>query len=808
MSTQTKTYYVCDVSKEPEHIVKEPATNYPYKLDPFQTHAIAAIDQGHNVLVTAKTGSGKTLVGEYSIAHCLKKGQRVFYTTPIKSLSNQKFYDLKQMYPGIGQVGIMTGDIKFCPDASIVIMTTEILRNLLYKQGTATQHIGLTASLSIDNLGAVIFDECHYINDKDRGKIWEETMILLPHSVSLILLSATLDSPHYFAEWLGHLRNRPCALIETQYRVVPLIHNVLSGKTSHVLMDAKENFYPKVYKDWLVSREKRVKDSEDYKASVHKAREGGHQGRVEGKVKVTSFIHQLNETVELLHEKELLPALVFVFSRKDCEKYAEKIEHQLLDSSDSCLADRIFEFHLRHHKKSLETMAQYNSLKRQIIRGIAFHHSGIVPVLKEVLEILFSKGLIKLLFCTETFAVGINMPTKTVLFLGLTKYDTDCEGQRLLRTDEYIQMAGRAGRRGKDTVGHVYYLPEREPPSVEEIQKIMKGGKPRVQSRMEFGYDFLLKTFHSGNLKWKSLVEKSYWYRQWEQNQESIRKEIELLTKKLNESTLTQQDRIELENKKEIETTIKTTQNAKRRDAQKLLETWKNTHVGPKWSKAEELYKTDSQTMKEKKELENIYTTNMNYTNAIERRIKFLETIEFLSDTTLTSKGIAATEFNEGHPILCTELAFRKTLDNLTAEEIVTVLSCFITESKKEDEPSLDSLNIPTHLRNIFYTIGDMSYEFSKKETSMSTTFWDLSTTWIEPAWRWIQGESAMQIINDYQFFEGNFVRAMLRLNNLVDEWNGVSTLLENIEMLDKMRNIQNVLVREFLVPDSLYLHL
>jgi superfamily II RNA helicase len=787
----------------------EKAKTFQYELDPFQKHCVCAIENGENVLCCAKTGSGKSEIGMYQIAQCLKKGERVFYTTPIKSLSNQKFYDLKQMYPRLGQVGIMTGDIKFCPDAQIVIMTTEILRNLLYKQGTTTQHIGLTASLSIDNLGAVIFDECHYINDKDRGKIWEETMILLPHSVRIVLLSATLDSPHYFADWLGHLRNRPCALIETQYRVVPLTHSLLTGKQSHVLMDAKEQFDSKVYKDWLISRQKKLKDSEDYKDSVHKARAGGHEGRVEGKVKVTSFLHQLNETVEMLHEKELLPALVFVFSRKDCERHAEKISHQLLDSSDSCLADRIFEFHLRHHKKSLENMPQYHALKRQIIRGIAFHHSGILPVLKEVIEILFSKGLIKLLFCTETFAVGINMPTKTVLFLGLTKYDTDYEGQRMLRTDEYIQMAGRAGRRGKDTVGYVYYLPEREPPSVDEIQKMMKGGKPRVQSRMEFGYDFLLKTLHTGTLKWLSLVEKSYWYRQWEQNQDSIRKEIENICAKLSTSPLSSQDRAELEKKKTLEQTIKQTQNAKRKEAQKLLETWKNTHIGPKWDKAETNYAEDMRLMKEKNTLESIYESNTNFTNAIENRLKFLETIEFMQEDKLTSKGMAATEFNEGHPILCTELAFRKLLEPLSAEEIVAVLACFITESKKDEEPSLQSLNVPPQVYNVLCEIGELSYTFSKKENNVQNqSFWDLSTTWIEPSWRWIQGESAVQICTDYSIFEGNFVRAMLRLSNLIDEWNGVSTLLENIEMLDKMRNIQSMLVRDFLVPDSLYLHL
>ena len=203
-----------------------PEHPYTFPLDPFQQHAILAISNDENVLVCAKTGSGKTLVGEYQIYHSLKKGKRVFYTTPIKSLSNQKFHDLKQQFPN---VGIMTGDIKYCPDADIVIMTTEILRNLLYKQGTTTENLGLTAALSLDNLDAVIFDECHYINDKDRGKIWEETMILLDPTINLVMLSATLDHPEYFATWLGDLKKKPIHLIETTYRIVPLTHNLLDN---------------------------------------------------------------------------------------------------------------------------------------------------------------------------------------------------------------------------------------------------------------------------------------------------------------------------------------------------------------------------------------------------------------------------------------------------------------------------------------------------------------------------------------------------------------------------------------------------
>ena len=198
---------IVDPSKDITLDELELAYNYKFKLDPFQKHAISAINRDENVLVTAKTGSGKTLVGEYQIHHSLKKGKKVFYTTPIKSLSNQKFHDLKHMFKD-NSVGILTGDIKFSPNADIVVMTTEILRNLLYKKGSITENLGLTANLSLENLDAVIFDECHYINNKERGSIWEETMILLPKEVNLVLLSATIDSADLFASWLGELKQK------------------------------------------------------------------------------------------------------------------------------------------------------------------------------------------------------------------------------------------------------------------------------------------------------------------------------------------------------------------------------------------------------------------------------------------------------------------------------------------------------------------------------------------------------------------------------------------------------------------------
>jgi superfamily II RNA helicase len=784
-----------------------------YEPDRFQKFAIHAIVNKYNVLVTAPTGSGKTYVGEYQIAHSLREGKRVFYTTPIKSLSNQKFHDLKSMFPEPGMVGIMTGDIKFCPDAKVIVMTTEILRNLLYKKGTATEHVGLTSSLSLQDLGAVVFDECHYINDRDRGKVWEETMILLPREVQLIMLSATLDRPELFAAWIGELKQTPCHLIQTHHRIVPLTHSILRGRNLYTLMDSKEVFDDANYSDWLRVREQTEKEHEAYQRKVANARRSGFEGPVGGKVKPVSFSHQLNRCVDQLQEQGLLPALVFVLSRKGCEHHASKTEATLLDTSDATVAERIFDFHLKHHKTSLETLSQYHTLRSLVKRGIAFHHSGVLPLLKEIIEILFTKGYIKLLYCTETFAVGINMPTKTVIFTGLTKYDDATEGMRLLRTDEYIQMAGRAGRRGKDKFGQVIYLPERDPVTTAEMRLILKGGRPEIKSRMDFHYDFLLKTLQIQETKWMEIQNMSYWKRQNDIIQDSMKRELEDLKRTLSEITITKDVEEELAEKAHLEELIRTTGNAKRKDAMRKLDRWNEDHMGPNWKIAEENLKKKEKLSTEIKGLESSILEMSENTGNVMGWLEILKDLGFLKeDNTLTEKGVLATEFNEGHSLVCSEFFTRGFHKNLSGSEILSILACFMEEKETESSPTLDELQVskPVYeaLCKIQGILEDMMNCESKHRLYSPNEYWSLTTTWIEPIQRWLDGENMGALCGEYGIFEGNFVRAVLRVANMVDEWIAIATLSEDLETLEKLSQIKPNLVRDIIVPDSLYLHI
>jgi superfamily II RNA helicase len=798
-----------------------PEHPYSFPLDPFQQHAMYAIAKDENVLVCAKTGSGKTLVGEYQIYHSLKKGKRVFYTTPIKSLSNQKFYDLKHQFAD-NTVGIMTGDIKFCPDAQIVIMTTEILRNLLYKRGSTTEHLGLTASLSMDNVDAIIFDECHYINDKDRGKVWEETMILLPPTMNMVMLSATLDHPEYLANWLGELKQKPIHLIETHYRMVPLTHYVLGKEDTMIpLMDAKEVYYPNVYMDWFRSYHGQKKELQRFQQKVVDSRQAGTKGAVEGKVHSSHFVHRLNEVVQMLEKKELLPALFFVLSRKQCESYAAKVEHSLLDTSDTATVKHIITFHLHRYMRELEKIPQYHQIYELLIRGIAFHHSGLLPILKEIIEILFTKGYVKMMFCTETFAVGLNMPTKTVLFAGFKKYDDTTDSMRMLRKDEYLQMAGRAGRRGKDDKGVVIYLPDREPVEPEEMETMMKGARAPLESRMDFHYDFLLKTLQASApnqpLKWLQIMEQSYWFQQRLKEREEVRAELADCIVKKTALNLVEPFLSGCEKRLMLEKRMKATVNAERKQVQRDLDSVKNTQMGPKWNKALVDYQTLLTLERQQKEKEEWLENIDQQSSRIQPVVNFLNAIGYLGQSDIRSltnddlglKGILATEVNEGHPILLTELYMDGVIHGLSGDDLVCVLACFQEKKETDDQPS--DLHVSANVIHALKTIQTMTNSFQELESRVGYPvegYWNTSTTMVEPMRRWMEGEHSSVICKEYGIFEGNFIRTVMKIANMLDEVLSMATYCQHVDQVEKITEVKSRMIRDVVISDSLYLRL
>ena len=799
---------IADVKQGPAEMPQDPPIQYKFPLDPFQQHALKAICQEENVLVTAKTGSGKTLVGEVQIAYSLRKGKRVFYTTPIKSLSNQKFNDLKNQFTN-ATVGIMTGDMKFSPDADVVIMTTEILRNLLFKQGSSTKDIGPTASLTLDGLDAVIFDECHYINDKDRGHIWEEIMILLPPEVKMVMLSATLDHPEYFAEWLGDLKKRPINLISTEYRIVPLTHTLWYKDEFHTLMDARNHYDDQVYKGWIAWRLGQEKAHDKFQQKVRDARAAGQEGPIEGKTRPTTFLHQMNALIVSLEQKQLLPALFFVLSRKDCEKYAQKVESTLITSSEKAEVIHIWNYQLRKHRSELEKLAQYHHIRSLVERGIAFHHSGLVPMLKEIIEILFSKGFIKVLFATETFAVGINMPTKTAVFVGVKKFDEEVNDMRILTTAEYLQMAGRAGRRGLDTMGTVIYLPDRNPLEPHEMQAMMCGSKSPVTSRMEFDYDFILKTIQSGNTSWMDILEKSFWRRQRQELIDDYEADSAKKRKQMEKLQITAYELGIIQQKVEMEYQLTVLTNSKRRKMEQQLALWKAEHNGLKWDTAVHDYD-------EAKELQRLLDRNArdleklkDTSSAVERKVAVLKTLGFLrEDATPTTLGTLATELNECDSLLISQFYLIPESRDLEPQELLAVLAGCILDGKK-DNVSLDDIKVPRIVKDSLYTLNDRWEKlcYTEEEHGSTISKWKMGSGWIGPMWDWMEGFSTGEICAKYDIYEGNLTRSVMKLYNMLEEWRSMATFCEHADVLEKFREAHTLILTKAVIQDSLYLN-
>ncbi len=399
-----------------------------YAPDDFQIRAMDSLDSDASVLVAAPTGSGKTLIAEYGIARARSQNKRAFYTTPIKALSNQKFRDLGAMY-GAHNVGLVTGDNAVNADAPVVVMTTEVLRNMIY----ASSH-------RLDGLGVVILDEVHYLQDAYRGPVWEEVIIQLDQEVQFVCLSATVSNAAEVGEWLTTVRGRTDVVVETT-RPIELVH--------HFAFHDKSTHRTEMH-NTIVSGEPN--------RHVQRVLAGGrnHEPRQNGGKKARRFsVPTRTEIVELLESNDMLPAIVFIFSRAQCE-----------DAVSSCMRDgmvlttaeeesRIIEIVERHCDSLTDddrTALEYHRFLDDIGTGIACHHAGMIPMFKEAVEECFVEGLVKVVFATETLAVGINMPARAVVIEKLTKYTG--EHHQLLRASEFTQLTGRAGRRGLDDIGH------------------------------------------------------------------------------------------------------------------------------------------------------------------------------------------------------------------------------------------------------------------------------------------------------------------------------------------------------------------
>ncbi|MEO8476945.1 MAG: DEAD/DEAH box helicase [Actinomycetota bacterium] len=425
------------------------AARFPFSLDRFQLDAIDAIDRGASVLVAAPTGSGKTVVAEFAIERALAKAGKAFYTTPLKALSNQKFGDLVGIH-GAANVGLLTGDNTINGEAPVVVMTTEVLRNMLYER-----------SDSLTGLVSVVMDEVHYLQDPYRGAVWEEVLIQLPLSVSVVCLSATISNAEEFGEWIGTLRGETRVVIEEQ-RPVPLEHHYLVGHRLHPMHVEQDGILlPNPYVVSLDQQELKTKTY--YRRGSGTAQHHRTSRPREGHRRV--YAPKREEVVEVLADEGMLPAIYFVFSRAGCDKSVRWMRESGVRLTTRTEADYIRERAEARlawmDEEDLETLGFFDFLDG-LTAGIAAHHAGMLPAFKETVEELFEAGLVKVVFATETLSLGINMPAKTVVIEDLWKFQG--ERHEILTPGEYTQLTGRAGRRGIDPLGHAVVVYQRQVP--------------------------------------------------------------------------------------------------------------------------------------------------------------------------------------------------------------------------------------------------------------------------------------------------------------------------------------------------------
>ena len=519
-------------------VSREPAKTYPFELDPFQKRAIKCIEENESVLVAAHTSAGKTAVADYAIALSLKNKQRVIYTSPIKALSNQKY---REFHNEFQDVGLMTGDVTINEGASCLVMTTEILRSMLYR-----------GSEVIREMAWVIFDEVHYMRDKERGVVWEESIILLPQAIRLVFLSATIPNAREFAEWICKIKEQPCHVVYTEYRPTPLQHFIWASGSEGISLVVDENgkFLEQNFRKAISSL------ADDQKTANTK--------------KVTTNNSEVIKIVELIMHRDMKPAIIFSFSKRECENYAinlNKFDYTTAEEKDSI--ELMFNNAIQTLSDEDRELSMIVNILPLLKKGVGIHHGGLLPIIKEITEILFQEGLVKVLFSTETFSMGLNMPARTVVFTNARKFDG--ENFRWISGGEYIQMSGRAGRRGIDDKGIcILMVDQKMEPEV--AKGMLKGHMDPLNSSFHISYNMLLNLMRIEDSHPEQMIRKSFHQFQNDRATPEIYRKRKELQEELDKIVIEHEDQYaELKNLQLMKSAYKKTINAFVQQPDRLL---------------------------------------------------------------------------------------------------------------------------------------------------------------------------------------------------------------------------------------------
>ena len=786
------------------------------------------------MLVTAHTGSGKTLPAEFAIEHFVKKGKRVIYTSPIKALSNQKYSEFSKKYPHIS-FGLMTGDIKINPDADVLIMTTEILMNALFLQ-TQNDNIEQTSSLQFQidinaDLACVVFDEVHYINDADRGQTWEKTILMLPKQIQMVMLSATIDAPERFAKWAERGdESKEVYLASTHHRVVPLTHygylTVNDGpvkliKDKMVQKDIRDNTHKLI----LLQDDKGAFNENGYKTLARMSKTFKDRS-IYSKRK-----HVLNNLALFLRDRDMLPAISFVFSRRNVESCAADITIPLLedDSKVGYTVRKECEQIVRklsNYKEYLE-LPEYNQVVSLLEKGIGIHHSGMIPILREIVEIMISKKYVKLLFATESFAIGLDCPIRTAIFSGIQKFDGRSE--RILMAHEYTQMAGRAGRRGIDTIGHVVHCNNLFDLPTQSDYVTMLGGKPQsLVSKFRISYSLVLNLLKNGKYAMSDYIA----FVRNSMVSDELNGSIELHKQRI-VKTITACDELrklqvnlktpmDICNRyMEISELLPMSVNKKRRQLEKeqnaIIKEYTHCKADSLYTKRILDFENELRSEKDEQEyLENYIENNLRDVCNILIENGFVNIEDDIYS--LTDLGKIAASIAEIHPLVTSQLItkwgwFRK----FSVEQMIGLFSCFT------------DVNIPSDIRrNVPYSEdGDMRifvteldqlfhrYDELEEQARIYTGIqYEDAVTYDMPdlAIQWCNCETEMECkifiqnnVADKGISVGDFTKALLKISTIARELSVVAELSSKLECLHKLTQVDSKILKYVTTAQSLY---
>lgn len=755
------------------------------------------MERGDHVLVTAHTGSGKTTVAEYAVAHGIKSGKRVIYTAPIKALSNQIFADFKRKYPH-WNIGIKTGDIDLQSDsAQVVIMTTEILLNMLYKNNADHENGNERIDdhvIDFDNVATVIFDEVHYIKDRDRGSVWERSIMMMPSHIQMIMLSATLPDADQFCLWIASCKTHNVTHTTTPFRAVPLTHYIMTEKRLHTIMDKDGNFNDQEYRNAINHYTFTPSDLDRY---------------------IT---------------KMKLPALFFCFSKKHCQQHANCVTSHVVTREESQQIDRKINGLIRkfHNHKELMGLDQTKEVFGLAIKGVCYHHAGLLPPLKEIIQELFSDGLIKVLFVTETFAAGVNMPAKTVVFTGLTKYDDSVDGGRggfrTLLPEEYGQMAGRAGRRGMDTEGTVIHLPFNitHHPDAVAVKDMMCGQIQNIVSRIQPDYHHVFNSIlfgtdlmSSGSMQDRDRSAELHRDRKsLEDTEHQLSSYMEMLEEFENTYNMDDEFYQKLDLYKQYHNGKLRGRQMKRYHQSDTEEWYRANKVTCEWLINMEEKISDCEAAVERLQC-NIEVLECGTEDDLLSVVGFLSANGYLredkgcslseySPDDITAKGVMAAGINEGNCILLTEIIVEDLLDGLSCSELAAVLALFLVCKETDRE-----LNVPIKVHDRLARINSYAEQFSVAESKFSAfhSDWEIHREFCDMAYWWTKTGSIGRVYtetrSDVQV--GEFVRMMIKLNNICREALRAAKIGHKDELCMILRECQEKLIRGVVFPQSLY---